>query len=154
MYITEHFDIYSLCKNEIALRRGIDNRPPQFITDNLKILCENILEPVYRHFNAPLNIISGYRSADVNLAIGGDRNSDHTRGMAVDFTIPGLPNYELAVWIAENCMFTELKLECYAPGVPNSGWVHVCYNARDLSCKSYTTIRMAGKLTKEQGLRQ
>jgi hypothetical protein len=74
--------------------------------------------------------------------------------MAADIEIPGLPNYDLAVWIAENLQFTQLILEFYTPGIPDSGWVHVSYNPRDLKCQSLTAIRMAGKTTYEVGLRQ
>lgn len=154
MYLTPNFNVYELCKSETALRRGIDNRPPPHIIDSLRILCENVLQPIRDHFNAPVKVTSGYRSPDVNVAVGGSRNSDHTRGMAADIEIPGLPNYDLAVWIAENLQFTQLILEFYTPGVPDSGWVHVSYNPRDLKCQSLSAIRMGGKTVYEQGLRQ
>lgn len=154
MYLTEHFNIYEMCKSETALRRGLDNRPPPFVIENLTLLCINVLEPVRNHFNAPVKVTSGYRSPDVNVAVGGSRNSDHTRGMAADIEIPGLPNYDLALFIAENLQFTQLILEFYTPGVPDSGWVHVSYDPRNLKCESLSAIRMAGKTIYEQGLRQ
>lgn len=153
MKLTDDFTVYQMCKNEIALRRNMDNKPPPHIIENLKMLCVNVLQPVRNHFGAPIKVISGYRCIDVNLAVGGSRNSDHTRGIAADIEIPGFPNYDLAVWIAENCQFTELKLEMYTPAVPDSGWVHVSYNPRDLKCVSTTSIRTGGKIVIEQGLR-
>ena len=154
MFLTRNFNIYELCKSETALRRGLDNRPPPFVIDNLRILCENVLQPIRDYFNAPVKVTSGYRSPDVNVAVGGSRNSDHTRGMAADIEIPGLPNYDLAVWIAENLQFTQLILEFYTPGVPDSGWVHVSYDPRNLKCQGLSAIRMGGKTVYEQGLRQ
>lgn len=154
MYLTEHFNIYEMCKSETALRRGLDNVPNQYVIENLTLLCQNVLEPVRAAFNAPVKVTSGYRSPDVNAAVGGSRNSDHTRGMAADIEIPGLPNYDLAVWIAENLQFTQLILEFYTPGVPDSGWVHVSYDPRDLKCQSLTAVRISGKTLYEQGLRQ
>ena len=154
MYLTEHFNIYEMCKSETALRKGLDNRPPPFVIENLTLLCQNILEPVRMHFNAPVKVTSGYRSPDVNVAVGGSRNSDHTRGMAADIEIPGLANYDLAVFIAENLQFTQLILEFYTPGVPDSGWVHVSYDPCNLKCESLSAIRMGGKTIYEQGLRQ
>lgn len=154
MLLTEHFNVYEMCKSETALRRGLDNVPNQFVIDNLTLLCQNVLEPVRMYFNAPVKVTSGYRSPDVNAAVGGSRTSDHTRGMAADIEIPGLPNYDLAVWIAENLQFTQLILEFYTPGIPDSGWVHVSYDPRNLKCQSLSAIRMSGKTIYEQGLRQ
>ncbi|MBU0465309.1 MAG: hypothetical protein KKE12_17200, partial [Proteobacteria bacterium] len=32
---------------------------------------------------------------------------------------------DLSVWIRDNLEFDQVILECYRPGEPNSGWVHV-----------------------------
>jgi hypothetical protein len=37
----------------------------------------------------PILISSGYRSPQVNAAVGGSVNSQHMSGMAVDFSCPG-----------------------------------------------------------------
>ena len=63
------------------------------------------------------------------------------RGMAADFEIPGVANGVIAEWIQENLPFTQLILEYYTPGVPDSGWVHVAYDAQDLKEESLTVTR-------------
>lgn len=41
-----------------------------------------------RQRDTPLNVTSGYRCAKHNKAIGGVKNSDHTRGIAADVATP------------------------------------------------------------------
>lgn len=128
-HLSENFTLEELIKSEYALRHGIDNRPrEQAIVDNLRALCENILQPVRDRYG-PFMPTSGYRCPDVNRGIGGSETSQHTRGQAADFEVPGVPNHELATWIRANLPFDQLILECYTPGEPNSGWVHCSYDA-------------------------
>ena len=84
-----------------------------------------------RKFAMPFAPNSGYRSVELNKAIGGSVTSQHTLGEAVDIELPGVSNYDLAVWIAANLYFDQLILEDYTPGKPNSGWVHVSLKAFD-----------------------
>jgi hypothetical protein len=57
-------------------------------------------------------------------AIGSSAKSQHAKGEAADFEIPGVDNMQLAIWINKNTDFDQLILEYYEPGDPNSGWVH------------------------------
>jgi hypothetical protein len=69
-------------------------------------------------------ISSGYRSPELCEAIGSSSKSQHAKGEAADFEIPGVDNKELASWISKNCDFDQLILEFYDGVDPNSGWVH------------------------------
>lgn len=82
------------------------------------------------HFAKPVTVSSGYRSPKVNAKAGGASTSQHVRGQAADMEIPGVSNYEVALWISKNLDFDQLILEFYTPGEPNSGWVHVSYNSK------------------------
>ena len=125
MQLTEHFNLKEFTKSETAIRKRIDNTPNSVHTENLKNVCEKILEPVRRHFGKPVRINSGYRGPALNAAVGGSGKSQHCNGEAVDFEIDGLPNPDLAKWVAENCEFDQIILEFYDPKEgPNSGWVH------------------------------
>jgi len=77
------------------------------------------------HYGKPFRPNSGYRSSELNTAVGGSSTSQHCRAEAVDIEIPGVSNYDLAVWIAHNLEFDQVILECYRQGEPTSGWVHV-----------------------------
>ena len=123
--LSEHFTFGELISSETAERKGIDNTPPDNLIPKLRHLCTAILEPVRLHFGKPFRPNSGYRSPELNKKIGGASKSQHCKAEAVDIEIPGVSNYDLAVWIKDNLEFDQLMLECYRPGEPSSGWVHV-----------------------------
>ena len=121
MKLSTNFSLSELTKSESASRLGLDNDPTQEIISSLQALVNHILQPVRDKFG-PVVVTSGYRSPEVNKAIGGSATSDHCKGQAADFEVLGKDNRELAIWIAENMQFTQLILEFYKPGVPDSGW--------------------------------
>ncbi len=123
--LSEHFTLGELIKSGVAERKGIDNSPSEDLIPKLKRLCAEVLEPVRLHFGRPFRPNSGYRSPELNKEIGGSSKSQHCKAEAVDIEIAGINNHELAVWIQDNLEFDQLILECYRPGEPNSGWVHV-----------------------------
>ena len=123
--LSDHFTLGELIRSETAERKGIDNTPPDEIIPKLKRFCTQILEPVRAHFGRPFRPNSGFRSEELNQAVGGSSKSQHCKGEAVDIEIPGVSNYDLAVWIKDNLTFDQVILECYHPGEPSSGWVHV-----------------------------
>jgi len=152
MNLSKNFTLLELTKSDTAIRRKIDNTPSDAVVANLKLLCEKVLQPLREHLKKPIRITSGYRSPKLNSAIGGSKTSDHTRGQAADIEIPGMSNYELAKYIEENFDYTQLILEFYTPGEPNSGWVHVSYDAKNLKKQSLTATRIKGKVVYQSGL--
>ena len=145
MMLSPNFSLHEMTKSETALRLNLDNTPSDQVVANLKMLAVNVLQPVRNHFQRGVKVNSGYRSPDVNQAVGGSRTSDHCRGCAADIEIPGIANYELAKWIKENLKFKQLILEFYTLGIPDSGWVHVSYDPYDLRCQTMTAIKDNGK---------
>lgn len=123
--LSPHFTLGELTRSCTAARKGIDNTPSPEVVEALARLCHEILEPIRLHFGIPFSPNSGYRSPQLNREIGGSPNSQHCRGEAVDIELLGVSNYDLASWIQENLKFDQLILECYQPGEPSSGWVHV-----------------------------
>jgi len=150
--LTQNFTLSEMTKSETALRHGMDNTPGEVEIDNLKILAEKVLQPVRDHYTRGVKVNSGYRSPDVNAKVGGSRTSDHCRGMAADIEIPGVPNHELAEWIAQNLSFTQVILEFYTRGVPDSGWVHVSYDPANLKKQTLTAVKENGKTVYLPGL--
>jgi uncharacterized protein YcbK (DUF882 family) len=152
MNLTANFTLAELTKSETALRHDMDNTPGEAEIENLKILCEKILQPVRDHFQRGVKVNSGFRHPEVNARVGGSKTSDHCQGQAADIEIPGVPNAELAQWIAENLEFRQVILEFYTPGVPDSGWVHVSYDAADLKKQVLTATKQNGKTVYLPGL--
>jgi|LakMenE01Jun11ns_1017448.scaffolds.fasta_scaffold9956670_8 putative chitinase len=153
MQLSEHFNLKEFTKSETAIRKRIDNTPNAQHAQNLKNVCEKILEPVRNHFGKPVRINSGYRGSALNAAVGGSGKSQHCNGEAVDFEIDGLPNPDLAKWVAENCEFDQIILEFYDPKEgPNSGWVHASYTSTGTNRKQkLTAVTVNGKTVYKPG---
>lgn len=152
MQLTANFSLAEMVKSETALRQGMENVPGPQEIENLRMLCTYVLQPLRDAYQRGIKVNSGYRSPDVNAAVGGSRTSDHCRGQAADIEIPGIPNADLAAYIAQYFDFTQLILEFYTPGVPDSGWVHVSYDAANLKKQVMTAMKENGKTVYKQGL--
>ena len=152
MQLTTNFSLAEMIKSETAVRRDMDNTPGEVEIENLRVLCEQILQPIREAYGRGVKVNSGYRSPDVNAAVGGSRTSDHCRGLAADIEIPGVPNGDLAQYVADYFEFTQLILEFYTPGVPDSGWVHVSYDPLNLKKQILTAMRENDKTVYKPGL--
>jgi len=80
-HLTENFKLKEL----IATKTGIDNAPPNHIVDNLYTLAQALEKVRTACGNNPVTVLSGYRSPDVNKAVGGSKTSAHMKGLAADF---------------------------------------------------------------------
>ena len=128
MKLTENFSLNELTKSQTAERKGIDNTPSAEHQENLKSLCEMILQPIRDHFGQVVSVSSGYRSPELCVAIGSSTQSQHAKGQASDFEIFGISNKELADYIDQNLDYDQLILEYWkGEDEPNSGWVHCSY---------------------------
>jgi zinc D-Ala-D-Ala carboxypeptidase len=128
MKLTENFNLNELTKSQVAERKGIPNNPSSDHIDSLKKLAESVLQPLRNHYESPVIITSGYRSAELCLAIGSSIESQHAKGQAADLEIIGVSNYDTALWIKNNLDFDQLILEFWkGEDEPNSGWIHVSY---------------------------
>ena len=126
MQLSKHFTLEEFEKSQTATRKGIKNKAGSGEIKNLGDLCYEVLEPVRAKFDKPVTITSGYRSPELSEAIGSKATSQHCKGEAADFEIPGVSNLEVALWIQNNVDFDQLILEYYT-GEKNSGWIHVPY---------------------------
>ena len=91
--LSEHFTLAELCKTSAKTQDG--NIPSHVHIENLKRLC-GWLEALRRRWNNiygdgddPIIINSGYRSPEVNKAVGGVKGSNHLTGCAVDIRVAG-----------------------------------------------------------------
>jgi zinc D-Ala-D-Ala carboxypeptidase len=152
MNLSANFTLKELTRSDTATRLGLDNNPNNEALENLKLLCEKVLQPVRDHFGKSVTVNSGFRSPESNSAVGGSKTSDHCLGRAADIEIPGVANADLAQWVMDNLEYTQLILEFYTPGIPDSGWVHVSYDPNNLKKQELTATKVAGKTTYLPGL--
>ena len=128
MKLTANFSLSELTKSQTAPRKGIDNTPSPEHQENLRLLCEAVLQPVREHFGRVVTITSGYRSPELCTAIGSKITSQHARGEAADFEIFGVSNKALADYIHDTLHYDQLILEYWNESDPNSGWVHCSFS--------------------------
>jgi uncharacterized protein YcbK (DUF882 family) len=68
---------------------------------NLRRLVDDLLDPLRSDLGAPVRVTSGYRSPEVNAAVGGSKTSRHMRGLAADIKVKGMESTALAERIDE-----------------------------------------------------
>jgi hypothetical protein len=131
MNLSKHLTLFEMTRSETAKRKGVSNEPtPQHI-ENMKVLAEKIFEPIRRHFDSPIYISSGYRSAALNKIVpGASKTSQHSKGEAMDIDMDNsgskITNKEIFNWIKDNLDFDQLIYEF--GDETNPSWVHVSYN--------------------------
>ena len=152
MKLSKNFYLSELTKSQTAERTGLDNNPSEDEVENLRLLCERVLQPIRDHFDSVVSISSGFRNIILSEKIGSSRKSQHCLGMAADFELFGIDNNKVSDWIKENLMFKQLILEHYKPGDPNSGWIHVSYSPEisDNKKEYLMAIKVDGKTQYKQ----
>lgn len=150
--LSKNFTLAEFTKSETALRKGLDNTPTLQVIENLQKLVDNVIQPIRDHYGKSVKINSGYRAPEVNASVGGSKTSDHCKGQAADIEITGVANGDLAQYIVDNYKFTQVILEFYTQGIPDSGWVHVSYDPANLKCEVLTAVKQDGKTVYLKGL--
>jgi len=108
MKLTPHFTLEEMT---FTNHREFDNTPNVLQINNLQRLAE-FLEEVRSLLGKPIIIDSGFRSPDVNQAVGSTSVSQHLRGCAADFRVPGMTPAEVVKAIhGSDLPFDQLILE-------------------------------------------
>jgi len=146
MKLTAHFDLSEFTRSESAKREGLDNTPLPEHLENIKILCEKVLEPIRLRFGS-INISSGYRGKMLNHFIGGAVNSDHCVGRAADIDMDdvgtGVTNTEIFNYIKDNLDYDQLIWEFGNKVKPD--WVHVGYRLGANRKQTLRATKLNGK---------
>ena len=143
MRLSTHFSLAELTASTTALARGLDNSLPPELLPRL-ILVASLLERIRSTLGVPVTVTSGYRSQAVNAAVGGVRDSDHTKGHAADIIAPAFGSPEqIARTLAplvDALQIGQLILE----GVRGRQWVHVSTHMPERAANRVLTITDAG----------
>jgi hypothetical protein len=127
MQLSTNLSLAEVTRSETAKRRGISNMPTAEHIENFKKLAANIFQPIREHFGKPIIISSGYRSAELNKAIGGSLSSQHCSGEAIDIDMDGtdITNAQIFNYIKDNLNFDQMIWEFGTDTNPD--WVHVSF---------------------------
>ena len=102
--LSENFTLKELTKTNTGL--------PNFITDleisNLRRLCERVLQPARDILGSAIIVNSGYRSYQVNKAVGGAPTSQHLLGEAADITAGSVEQNKKLFEILKTMEFDQL----------------------------------------------
>ena len=125
----KYFSMGEMMRSYTADARGINNKCNIEQAGNIQRLIVEVLDPLREAYGKPIRVTSGFRSPELNKAVGGSRTSDHMTGCAAD--IVGTPNTK-----SENKKLLELVQELglsYDQLIDEKGfrWVHVSFRSKE-----------------------
>ena len=84
--LSKNFSLYEFLESQTAREHHIDEQwnPPPGVIENLRQLCEHLLQPLRDALDEPIHISSGWRCTRLNILVGGVGNSWHLTGRAAD----------------------------------------------------------------------
>lgn len=143
MNLSEHFTLAEFERSNKAVQLGLDNKAPADLLPRLIRLAE-LLERVRSTLNVPITVTSGYRGRQLNSAVGGVTNSDHSQGQAADIVAPqfGTP-YQVAKVLAPLVSTLGIGQLIYEK-FGNTAWVHVSTRIPDNVANRVITITGKG----------
>lgn len=142
MQLTKNFPLWELLRSQTVTRLGYAEQfnPSPAIIDNLRLLCEHVLQPLRDKLGRAIFVNSGYRSPKVNQAVNGSANSQHLTGQAVDIEAGHLTIEQLYQKVKNfDLPFDQLIQEF-------DQWVHVSYNPAGGRRQCLRAVRENGKV--------
>lgn len=122
---SKYFTLKEFTFSQTAARRGIPNEPNLIHLANIQRLVTNVLDPLRELLDRPIRITSGYRSSQLNIAVGGSKTSQHCYGEAADIVVPGMTVDQVVEAIIQSGLpFDQLIHEF-------GDWTHVSYGPRN-----------------------
>jgi len=143
MKLSKNFTLQEMVHSYTAVKKGILNEPNKAQIGNIRTLCDKVLQPL-RDALGPIHISSGFRSVELNRAIGGSSSSQHCalKGAASDIDM-GKRNAEVFNYIKDNLEWDQLIWEFGDNNNPS--WVHVSYNEGNNRKQILKAIKENGK---------
>ena len=87
MKLSKNFTLSELTYSSTAKANKVDNTPDRWELDNLKKLCNEVLQPIRDKWDDSIFINSGFRNPIVNRLVKGSTSSQHLKGEAADITV-------------------------------------------------------------------
>ncbi len=123
--ISKHISYKEAVGSNYAKQKGIKNKPNEEQVENMKLLAEEVFEPLREWVDAPIKVNSMFRSLELNTALKGSKTSSHMKGEAMDITsMGGKSNLEMFHWIKDNLCFDQFIWEFGK----EPKWLHVSFS--------------------------
>lgn len=123
--ISKHISYKEAVGSNYAKQKGIKNKPNEEQVENMKLLAEEVFEPLREWVDAPIKVNSMFRSLELNTALKGSKTSSHMNGEAMDITsMGGKSNLEMFHYIKDNLCFDQLIWEFGS----EPKWLHVSFS--------------------------
>lgn len=119
MNLSTHFTLEELTVSDVAARNGWRNEPGASERSNLARLATLLEHVKVAVGNKPVIVNSGYRSKQVNDAVGSKDSSQHRLGCAADIRVPGMKPKE----VAKACIDAEVPYDQII--IEFDSWVHI-----------------------------
>jgi hypothetical protein len=127
------FTINELINSATARNRGIDNTPNAEQTKNLEELIKT-LDIIRENFGSPITVTSGFRSWQLNEAVGGSKTSQHSKGQAADLVCKdNMALFNLIIKLKDEGKIAFTQLINEKPQSDNTpSWVHIGVDPKNL----------------------
>ena len=122
MRLSKNFVLSEITRSNTARRLGISNEPSKEHLANMQVLITELIQPM-RDALGPIRISSGYRSPQLNRAIGGSKKSQHCKGQALDlqFWKEGqMCNEEIYKWVLKSGVKFDQMINEF-----DFAWIHI-----------------------------
>lgn len=129
MRLSNNFWLSEFTASATADKYGIDNSPDDIALVAIVALVHNVMQKL-RNVHGRVIVSSGYRSAALNVQVGGSSNSQHHAGSAVDFTVEGKSCKEICQWLQQSDLPVDqciLEYEYDEHGKEVTQWIHLSH---------------------------
>ena len=128
MRLSKNFVLSEITRSNTSKRLGIGNGPNKEHLQNIQRLVSKLIQPM-RDALGPIRISSGYRSPNLNRAIGGSTKSQHCKGEALDLQFwndSKISNKELYDWVLESGIEFDQMINEF-----DFAWIHISLKKTD-----------------------
>ncbi|NRA66761.1 MAG: hypothetical protein HRU19_19895 [Pseudobacteriovorax sp.] len=123
MKLSKNFTLAEFTHSDLAKRRRINNTPGKRQIEAMRYLAQFVLQPIRDEFG-PTKITSGYRSPELNLAVGSTKESQHIRGEPADFYCKNAPSETVLAWIINQ---SNIPFDMIVDEIDVKGVIHITY---------------------------